>query len=125
MLCLCQQQLHGLAICTSQILPTLPPLCDVQVVAVVVISGFIAGLLGIGGALIFNPFLLQLGVHPQVVASTAVMIILFSSSSISLSFYFSGLLNISYAKARAEVVIICFGPAAERTAASHASPGLK
>jgi hypothetical protein len=27
---------------------------------------------GIGGALIFNPFLLALGVQPQVVASTAV-----------------------------------------------------
>ena len=37
-----------------------------QVVAVVAAAGFIAGLLGIGGALIFNPFLLQLGVHPQV-----------------------------------------------------------
>jgi uncharacterized membrane protein YfcA len=31
-------------------------------------SGFTAGLLGIGGALIFNPVLLQLGVHPQVCA---------------------------------------------------------
>ena len=72
----------------------------VQVVAVVAVAGFVAGLLGIGGALIFNPFLLQLGVHPQVVASTAVMIILFGSSSISLSFYFNGLLNTSYAQAR-------------------------
>ncbi len=101
---LCEQQLRGPWTYFSKI-PKLPLLCDVQVVAVVVISGFIAGLLGIGGALIFNPFLLQLGVHPQVVASTAVMIILFSSSSISLSFYFSGLLNISYAKARADVVM--------------------
>ena len=66
-------------------------------------AGFVAGLLGIGGALIFNPFLLQLGVHPQVVASTAVMIILFGSSSISLSFYFNGLLNTSYAKARDKI----------------------
>ncbi len=40
--------------------------------SVVAASGFIAGLLGIGGALIFNPFLLALGVQPQVVASTAV-----------------------------------------------------
>ena len=29
-------------------------------------AGFMAGLLGIGGALIFNPVLLQLGVQPQV-----------------------------------------------------------
>lgn len=36
------------------------------VVGVIALSGFIAGYLGIGGALVFNPFLLQLGVHPQV-----------------------------------------------------------
>lgn len=36
------------------------------VVGVIAAAGFVAGLLGIGGALIFNPFLLQLGVHPQV-----------------------------------------------------------
>ena len=33
-----------------------------------------AGLLGIGGALIFNPFLLAMGVQPQVAASTAVRV---------------------------------------------------
>ena len=93
----------------------------------VVISGFIAGLLGIGGALIFNPFLLQLGVHPQVVASTAVMIILFSSSSISLSFYFNGLLNTSYAKARAGIMVQITshcGPAA-KIAAQGSEPSLE
>ena len=37
-----------------------------KVVAVMAASGACAGLLGIGGALIFNPFLLQLGVHPAV-----------------------------------------------------------
>ena len=36
------------------------------VVLVMVLSGLCAGLLGIGGALVFNPFLLQMGVHPQV-----------------------------------------------------------
>ena len=36
------------------------------VVAIMAASGACAGLLGIGGALVFNPFLLQLGVHPQV-----------------------------------------------------------
>ena len=36
-----------------------------RVTAIITAAGFIAGLLGIGGALIFNPFLLQLGVHPQ------------------------------------------------------------
>ena len=37
-----------------------------MVVAVMAFAGFLAGLLGIGGALIFNPVLLQVGVHPQV-----------------------------------------------------------
>ena len=37
-----------------------------KVVAVMAFAGFTAGLLGIGGALIFNPVLLQLGVQPQV-----------------------------------------------------------
>ena len=38
------------------------------VVGVMAFAGFTAGLLGIGGALIFNPVLLQLGVQPQVSA---------------------------------------------------------
>jgi hypothetical protein len=38
----------------------------VGVAGVIAIAGATAGLLGIGGALLFNPWLLQLGVHPQV-----------------------------------------------------------
>ncbi|EIE19332.1 hypothetical protein COCSUDRAFT_44684 [Coccomyxa subellipsoidea C-169] len=68
-----------------------------KVVGVMAFAGFTAGLLGIGGALIFNPVLLQLGVQPQVTASTSVLMILFTSSAIALSFYFQGLLNTSYA----------------------------
>lgn len=46
-----------------------------------------AGLLGIAGAMLFNPFLLAMGVHPQVVAATAIVIVLFGSGAISLSFW--------------------------------------
>ena len=42
-------------------------------------AGFTAGLLGIGGALIFNPVLLQLGVQPQV--SPAMLPPVFSSTT--------------------------------------------
>lgn len=35
-------------------------------VGILAISGATAGLLGIGGALIFNPYLLQLGMDPRV-----------------------------------------------------------
>lgn len=52
--------------------PRIQFICLCVSCSVVAASGFIAGLLGIGGALIFNPFLLALGVQPQVVASTAV-----------------------------------------------------
>jgi hypothetical protein len=45
-----------------------------------------AGMLGIAGAMLFNPFLLAKGVHPQVVAATAIVIVLFGSGAISLSF---------------------------------------
>lgn len=45
------------------------------------------GLLGIAGALLFNPFLLAIGVQPQVVAATAIVIVLFGSGAISLSFW--------------------------------------
>lgn len=76
------------------------------VVGLVAVSGFVAGLLGIGGALIFNPFMLSMGVHPQVVASTAVLIILFGSSSISLSFLMKGMLNVSYVMVYAPIACI-------------------
>eukprot|EP00897_Mesotaenium_endlicherianum_P009704 jgi/Mesen1/8762/ME000524S08056 len=78
----------------------------IKVVGVMAAAGATAGTLGIGGALIFNPFLLAMGVHPQVTASTAVMMILFSSSSISLSFAFQGLLNTSYAALFAPVAFV-------------------
>ncbi|GAQ90288.1 hypothetical protein KFL_006220070 [Klebsormidium nitens] len=76
-----------------------------QVAGVMALAGMTAGLLGIGGALLFNPWLLQLGVHPQVTASTAVLMILFSSSAIALSLSFQGLLSHSYALVFAPV---CF-----------------
>ena len=44
-----------------------------MVVFVMVMSGMCAGLLGIGGALVFNPFLLQMGVHPQVCLAVLVL----------------------------------------------------
>lgn len=76
------------------------------VAAVMTFAGALAGLLGIGGALIFNPFLLALGVHPQVTASTSVLMILFSSSAISISLGFQGYLNTSYAAVYASVAFV-------------------
>ncbi|CAI5472492.1 unnamed protein product [Closterium sp. Yama58-4] len=92
-------------------------------------AGAMAGMVGIGGALIFNPYLLSLSLHPQVLtmlgntnliymgltvgllalqilASTSVFMILFSSSAISISFFFHGFLNTSYAAVFAPVAFL-------------------
>ncbi|KAK9832849.1 hypothetical protein WJX81_007097 [Elliptochloris bilobata] len=69
----------------------------IKVSSIMAFAGACAGLLGIGGALIFNPVLLQLTVNPQVCASTSVLMILFSSSAIAISLGFQGLLNVHYA----------------------------
>lgn len=45
-----------------------------QVAGVMALAGMTAGLLGIGGALLFNPWLLQLGVHPQVSPASLLVI---------------------------------------------------
>jgi len=44
------------------------------------IAGTLAGLLGIGGGMVINPLLLELGMKPTVVASTTGFTILFTSS---------------------------------------------
>jgi uncharacterized membrane protein YfcA len=45
-----------------------------------IIAGTLAGMLGIGGGMVINPLLLELGMKPTVVASTTGFTILFTSS---------------------------------------------
>lgn len=45
-----------------------------------IVAGTLAGLLGIGGGMVINPLLLELGMKPTVVASTTGFTILFTSS---------------------------------------------
>jgi len=45
-----------------------------------IIAGTLAGMLGIGGGMVINPLLLELGLKPTVVASTTGFTILFTSS---------------------------------------------
>jgi len=44
------------------------------------LAGTLAGMLGIGGGMVINPLLLELGMKPTVVASTTGFTILFTSS---------------------------------------------
>jgi uncharacterized membrane protein YfcA len=61
------------------------------------VAGVGAGLLGIGGGLVLNPFMLTLGVDPQVSAATSSFIILSTSGIALLQFGLSHLLNVEYA----------------------------
>lgn len=50
------------------------------------ISGLMAGLLGIGGGLIIGPLLLDLGLHPIISTATSNFMVLFTASSTSIQF---------------------------------------
>ena len=60
------------------------------------IGGVMAGLLGIGGGLIFGPLLLELGLNPIVSTATSNFLVLFTSSSTSLQFILLGTMNFHY-----------------------------
>lgn len=53
------------------------------------ITGTLAGLLGIGGGLIFAPFFLGMGIEPAVAVATSSTCVLFTSSSTTLQYLFS------------------------------------
>ena len=53
--------------------------------------------MGISGASIVNPLLLDFGIHPQAAAATSTLMVLFTSSSAALSFGFSHQLNLQFA----------------------------
>ncbi len=59
-------------------------------------GGTMAGLLGIGGGLIFGPLLLELGLNPIVSTATSNFLVLFTSSSTSLQFILLGVMNFKY-----------------------------
>merc|ERR1719359_2613557 len=51
-----------------------------------VTTGCLAGLVGIGGGLIFSPFFLVLGVEPHVAVATSSTCVIFTSSSTTLQY---------------------------------------
>jgi uncharacterized membrane protein YfcA len=59
-------------------------------------SGVMAGLLGIGGGLIFGPLLLELGLHPLVSTATSNFLVVFTASSTSIQFILLGMMNVDY-----------------------------
>ena len=61
------------------------------------ISGFIAGTIGIGGGVVLGPILLSLGIYPVVSTVTTNFLVLLTSSSTSLQFMLNNMMNYEYA----------------------------
>lgn len=66
-----------------------------QVVAV--LTGLIAGLVGVGGGLIFSPFFLLTGMEPAVAVGTSATCVLFTSSSTTIQYIFTDRIIMSLA----------------------------
>jgi len=67
--------------------------------AFAIIAGLIAGLFGIGGGLVYGPLMLSLDVHPAVASATSSCMILFVSSTATISYISYGYLVYDYALA--------------------------
>lgn len=45
------------------------------------LAGILAAVVGLGGAIIYTPMLIELGVHPKVTSSTALYLVMYTSLS--------------------------------------------
>eukprot|EP00746_Dinoflagellata_sp_MGD_P168182 gnl/MRDRNA2_/MRDRNA2_99429_c0_seq1.p1 gnl/MRDRNA2_/MRDRNA2_99429_c0~~gnl/MRDRNA2_/MRDRNA2_99429_c0_seq1.p1 ORF type:complete len:485 (+),score=82.66 gnl/MRDRNA2_/MRDRNA2_99429_c0_seq1:85-1539(+) len=61
---------------------------------VAVSAGCLAGLVGIGGGLIFSPFFLLIGVEPSVAVATSATCVLFTSSSTTCQYFLTGRIDV-------------------------------
>merc|ERR1719161_3483476 len=52
-----------------------------------IVTGVLAGLVGIGGGLIFSPFFLLMGVDPSVAVATSSTCVVFTSSSTAIQYF--------------------------------------
>mmetsp|Transcript_17900 Transcript_17900/g.27679 ORF Transcript_17900/g.27679 Transcript_17900/m.27679 type:complete len:240 (-) Transcript_17900:13-732(-) len=59
-------------------------------------GGWVAGALGLGGGVIFNPLLLQMGVPPRVSSATGLYLVLFSKISTCVLYFIFGELLLDY-----------------------------
>merc|ERR1719181_71555 len=50
------------------------------------LTGCFAGLVGIGGGLVFSPFMLWMGVHPSIAVATSSTCVIFTSSSTTMQY---------------------------------------
>lgn len=62
-----------------------------------IVTGILAGLVGIGGGLIFSPFFLVMGVDPRIAVATSSTCVIFTSSSTTLQYMLTDRIIISLA----------------------------
>merc|ERR1712113_271594 len=53
------------------------------------LTGLLAGLVGIGGGLIFSPFFIQMGIDPHVAVASSATCVIFTSASTSFQYIFT------------------------------------
>jgi len=69
---------------------TLYPLASIS-------AGVIAGLFGVGGGIVKAPLMIEMGIHPLVVASTSTVMIFFTAVTAASSYFVYGVLQWDYA----------------------------
>mmetsp|Transcript_18863 Transcript_18863/g.21092 ORF Transcript_18863/g.21092 Transcript_18863/m.21092 type:complete len:115 (-) Transcript_18863:91-435(-) len=63
---------------------------------IAIIGGSLSSLVGLGGGVIFNPLMIEFGVHPKVSGSTSIYLITISTFSATIQFMLLGILPIDY-----------------------------
>merc|ERR1719253_1432807 len=60
-----------------------------------VLTGCLAGLVGIGGGLIFSPVFIEMGLDPHIAVATSATCVIFTSSSTTFQYLFSDRIIVS------------------------------
>ncbi|KAI5084435.1 hypothetical protein GOP47_0000604 [Adiantum capillus-veneris] len=75
--------------------------------ALAFVTGFFGGMLGLGGGMIINPFLLELGMHPQATAATCSFMVFFASSLSAIQFWLLGRIPKEITLVSAALALVC------------------
>ncbi|CAL9188467.1 sulfite exporter TauE/SafE family protein 5-like isoform X1 [Musa acuminata AAA Group] len=73
------------------------------------LTGVLSGLFGIGGGLLLNPVLLQIGIPPQTAAATSSFMVMFSASMTTVKYIILGMIQVDRASVYA---VLCFAASA-------------
>lgn len=60
-------------------------------------GGWVSGAIGLGGGSIFNPLMISMGVPPLVATSTAMYMIIYSSTASTVIYFSYGALDLTFA----------------------------